>query len=196
MEKLIIKLESKWGCFKQEKNYLTQCELVFGDSKSNLNVLFNSIDIEEYNFAKKVLDCEFPLSLIKFYEKYNGLMLFSESLRIYGVETNDKDIYCSYDIVEQNEFDDIKSYGSKFKNYIVFGCYSSCLFCFDKCNLEHLYVFDTNSQNIIHQFSNINDLLSYYVDYLLEEYDTNGKKINYDKQLEGLPISNLSLEII
>ena len=79
---------------------------------------------------------------------------------------------------------------------MVFGYYSSCLFCFDKANLDALYVVDTERAEVVYTFANVSELLNYYLDYLINEYDENGKKIHFDKSLEGLPIANVSLESI
>ena len=48
----------------------------------------------------------------------------------------------------------------------------------------------------MYKFKKLSDLLSHYVDYLYNEYDNQGKKINYDKSLKGLPVANVSTEFI
>lgn len=196
MKKIIDRLQNKWGCFEKDKHYLKQMDTSNGKKKSYLNILFNPVAHSEFDFAKKILNCDFHLSLLHFYEQFNGIMLFSESLRIYGVETNNNALYDSYDIVAQNEDDDIQGYGEQYANFIVFGYYSSCLFCFDKTNFDYLYVFDTKQEKIVYKFKSLEELLTHYVDYLINEYDENGKKIHYDKNLEGLPLANVSLEFI
>lgn len=196
MDKIINRLESKWGLFVRDKYFLKQCDLSNDRNKNYLNVLFNPVSNNEYELAKELLKCEFHPSLNDFYKKYNGLMLFSESLRIYGIELGHNEIYDSYDIVSQNINDDIKSYNKDFTNFIVFGYYSSWLFCFDMTDLKFLYVVDTTKGEIVYKFNSIEELLTHYIDYLINEYDINGKKIHYDKKLEGLPIANVSLEFI
>ena len=151
------------------------------------------------DILKKVQDdfsCEFHPELKCLYKRFNGIMLFSESLRIYGIKSNSDTLYDSYDIIEQNENDSIQNYGDEYSNFIVFGYYSYCLFCFDKTNFEFLYVFDSRKEKIVYKFKKMSDLLSHYVDYLYDEYDDKGMKIHYDKSLKGLPIANVSTEFI
>ena len=62
-------------------------------------------------------------------------MLFFESFRIYGLETNKKALYDSCDIVTQNLFEDITSI-RKFKDMIIFGYYAGWYFCYDKIKLD------------------------------------------------------------
>lgn len=196
MIELIKRLELKWGPFETDQYYLKQWDTSLGQKKSYLNVLFNPVAPSELQFPQDIFKCAFHPSLLKFYEQYNGIMLFSESLRIYGVEASDAALYDPYDIVAQNIDDNIQAYGEQFASFVVFGYYSSCLFCFDKTNLDALYVVDTERAKVVHTFASVSALLNYYVDYLIDEYDENGKKIHFDKSLAGLPIANVSLEFI
>ena len=196
MKEIIKKLEAKWLPFEKDTFYLKQHDTSNGQQKSYLNILFNPVELKEFEFARTVLNCEFPSSLIKLYEQFNGIMLFSESLRIYGVGTENNALYDSYDIVAQNMNKNIKSYGDEFADFIVFGQYSSCLFCFVKTNVESIYVVDKKQAKIVYVFNTVRELLLYYLDHLIKEYDESGKKIHYDKRFEGMPIANTSLEFI
>lgn len=196
MNTLINRLESKWGSFERDQHYLKQWDTSGGRKNSYLNILFNPAAFSSLQLAKEYFKCEFHPSLLKFYEQYNGIMLFSESLRIYGIESNDAGLYDPYCIIAQNIDDNIQAYGEQFANFVVFGYYSSCLFCFDKTNFDSLYVVDTEQEKIVYSFKSLAELLAHYVDYLIDEYDVCGKKIHYDKSLEGLPIANVSLEFI
>lgn len=196
MKEIIKRLEAKWNAFEKDKHLLKQCDISGGRNETYLNVLFAPVSHNELGTIRDAFSCELPHSLLELYKKYNGIMLFSESLRIYGVETNFDALYDTYDIVAQNEDDNIQGYGEQFSSFVVFGYYSSCLFCFDKTNLDFLYVFDTKQEKIVYKFKNLVELLTHYVDYLINEYDENGKKIHLDKSLEGLPIANVSLEFI
>ena len=196
MQEITNRLAKKWGPFETDQHYLKQLDTSNGQKKSYLNILFNPVAHSYLEFPQNIFKCAFHPSLLKFYEQYNGIMLFSESLRIYGVETSDAALYDPYDIVAQNIDDNIQAYGEQFANFVVFGYYSSCLFCFDKTNLESLYVVNTEQARVVHTFASISELLKYYVDYLINEYDENGKKIHFDKSLAGLPIANVSLEFI
>lgn len=196
MIKITEQLVAKWGDFEKDKYLLKQCDISGGKKKAYLNILFNAIDLKKLQAVKDAFDCEMPPSLLEFYREYNGIMMFSESLRIYGLEANYEALYDSYDIVTQNEDDDIQGYGEQYANFVVFGYYSSCLFCFDKTNFDFLYVFDTKQEKIVYKFKSLEELLTYYVDYLVNEYDEKGIKIHYNKSLEGLPIANVSTEFI
>lgn len=195
MKKIINQLLAKWGAFEKDKYLVKQCDISDGDKTTYLNVLFNAVDYIKLNSINKALGGIHP-GLIDFYKEYNGIMLFSESLRLYGIEASYDALYDSYDILAQNEDDDIPSYGEQYANFVVFGYYSSCLFCFDKTNFDFLYVFDTKQEKIVYKFKSLEELLTHYVDYLINEYDENGKKIHFDKSLEGLPIANVSTEFI
>ena len=196
MKNIIKKLETKWNAFEKDKFYLKQFDTSHNKKQSYLNVLFNAVDIGKLQDVQDAFSCEFHPEIKEFYKSFNGIMLFSESLRIYGIESNEEALYDSYDIIEQNENDSIQSYGDIYSNFVVFGYYSYCLFCFDKTNYEYLYVFDTRQEKIVYKFKSLSELLSHYVDYLYDEYDSKGMKIHYDKSLEGLPIANVSTEFI
>ena len=196
MKKIIDLLEAKWKLFEEDKYYCKQCDTSGGRKDSYLNILFKPVANCELQYIEDSLECELHPGLKEFYESCNGIMLFSESLRIYGVGTENVVLYNSYDIVEQNEYDNVQYYSKDFMNFVVFGYYSSCLFCFDTTNFEYLYVVDIVQEKIVYKFTSIEELLMHYVDYLINEYDGNGKKIHYDKDLEGLPIANVSLEFI
>ncbi len=196
MKKIIEKLEKKWNFFEIDKFYLKQCDTSNNKKQSYLNILFNVADVCKLQDVQETFSCEFHPELKDFYKKFNGIMLFSESLRIYGIESNYEALYDPYDIIEQNENDCIQNYGEEYSDFIVFGYYSYCLFCFDKTDFEFLYVFDTRQEKIVYKFKKITDLLSHYIDYLYNEYDNQGMKIHYDKKLKGLPIANVSTEFI
>lgn len=196
MDYYLKTLENKWGQFEKDKYYLKQCDMSDGRKVSYLNVLFNPVKRKDYEVVEKILDCKLLPSLEKFYEQYNGIMLFFESFRIYGVETGKKALYDSCDILEQNAIEDIQSLKPEFENMIIFGYYSSCLFCYDKKELSTIYVIETKTEKIIHKFKDIIELLDYYVDNLTKMYDTNGKKINYNPRYKDLPMANISNEII
>lgn len=196
MNMLIERLEEKWGAFERDEYYLKQCDMSNGRCASYLNVLFNPIQLNEYEFVEKMLDCKLHPDLKKFYKKNNGIMLFFESLRIYGLETGKDAIYDSCDIVSQNINEGLQYIKEEFENMIIFGYYSSCLFCYDKIEMGLFYVINTKTEEVIHKFNSIEELLKYYVDYLINEYDINGKKIHYNPEYEGLPMANISTEII
>ena len=196
MKKIIERLEKKWGLFEKDKYLLKQCDTSNKKKQSYLNVLFDAVDLGKLQKVKDIFNCEIPLELLDFYKSFNGIMLFSESLRIYGLESNPNALYDPYDIIHQNEDDNICSYGEQYSNFVVFGYYSYFLFCFDKTNFEFLYVFDTRQKKIVYEFETMHGLITHYVDYFINEYDNDGKKIHYDKSLEGLPIANVSLEFI
>ena len=189
-------LETKWNVFEKDKFYLKQFDTSNNKKQSYLNILFNAVDIGKLQCVQYAFSCEFHPEIKEFYKNFNGIMLFSESLRIYGIESNEEALYDSYNIIEQNENDSIKSYGDKYSNFIVFGYYSYCLFCFDKTDFEYLYVFDTMQEKIVYKFKRLSELLYHYVNYLYDEYDSNGMKIHFDKNLKGLPIANVSTEFI
>ena len=196
MKKIIEKLETKWNAFENDKFYLKQCDTSNGKEQTYLNVLFYAVDIGKLQGVQEAFCCKIHPELKRFYESFNGIMLFSESLRIYGIESNDDALYDPYDIVEQNKNDSIQNYGDKYANFVVFGYYSYCLFCFDKTDFSYLYVFDTRQEEIVYKFKKLSDLLSHYVDYLYNEYDNRGMKIHFDKSLKGLPVANVSTEFI
>lgn len=196
MEKIIEKLESKWNPFEHDKFYLKQFDTSNGREKTYLNVLFYAVDIGKLQDVQEEFSCKIHPELKLFYKSFNGIMLFSESLRIYGIESNYDALYDPYDIIEQNKNDNIKNYGEEYENFVVFGYYSYCLFCFDKTNFKYLYVFDTHRKKIVYKFEKLSNLISHYVDYLYNEYDNRGMKIHFDKSLKGLPVANVSTEFI
>lgn len=196
MNNVIKRLESKWGPFEKDKYYLKQCDMSNGRKASYLNVLFDPQKRKCYNQVEKALDCKLLPELEEFYKNYNGIMLFFESLRIYGIETRYKAIYDSCDIIEQNLNEGLQDISEEFSNMIIFGYYSSCVFCYDKVKLDKVYVIDTEDYKIVHQFDSIAELLNYYVDNLIDEYGADGKKIHFNPAYEGLPMANLSTEFI
>ena len=193
---LISKLECKWGKFEKDLFYQKQIDMSGGRKRSYLNILFNPISKSNYNFIEKMLDCKLHPELNMLYNQYNGIMLFFESLRIYGIQTANECLYEPSDLVKRNIQIDISSLDKSFENFIVFGHYSSCLFCYDKNDFKYLYVIDKNQNKIVYKFASMFDLLNHYISYLVDEYNDDGKKIHYNPKYEGLPMANISTEFI
>ena len=105
MKKIIEKLEKKWKSFERDTFYLKQCDTSHNKKQSYLNVLFNVANVSKLQGVQEAFSCEFHPEIKDFYKNFNGIMLFSESLRIYGIESNAEALYDPYDIIEQNEND-------------------------------------------------------------------------------------------
>jgi len=56
LEKIIDRLQNKWGCFEKDKHYLKQMDMSSGKKKAYLNILFNPVALSEFDFAKKIYE--------------------------------------------------------------------------------------------------------------------------------------------
>ena len=82
MDKIIRKLENKWNAFETDIFYLKQCDTSNNKKQSYLNILFNAANEDILKKIQDDFSCEFHPELKCFYKRFNGIMLFSESLRI------------------------------------------------------------------------------------------------------------------
>lgn len=191
-------LEKKWGAFKDEDTYYTkQQNIAMYSPRTFLNVLFKPVSMEHYEKVERVLHCKMPVELLGFYKSYNGIMLFSQSFRIFGVSVEDlKSSYATLDFVYENlavrkfnpEWDD---------DMICFGYYGSRYrFCFHRNSGKKFYVIDRTTLETIHVFDSIAQLIEFYVKALIDEYDEHGIKIHKDPIMKEGPLRNISTEKI
>ena len=192
------KVESKWGKFiDEDQYYIKQCNLAVYSPRTFLNVLFKPVPEDNYKRIKNLGGYDIPKELKKFYKSYNGIMLFSQTLRIYGVSVeNLSSSYSTLDFVVENTMVR-KNNPSWDDNMVSFGYYGSRYrFCYHRKKMKEIYVIDRNTLKVVHTFKSISDTLEYYVTKLMDMYDENGMKIGKDKNEKDTPLMNISMEEI
>ncbi len=191
-------LEKKWGGFYDEDTFYTkQQNLAMYSPKTFLNVLFKPVSVGHYTKIEKELDCKMPTELLEFYKSYNGIMLFSQSFRIYGARV--EDLYSPYktlDFVYENNV--VRMDNPQWDNDMLsFGYYGSRYrFCFKRNFDKKFYAIDRMTLEILHVFDSISNLIEFYVKALIDEYDESGRKIHKDPKMQEGPLRNISMEKI
>lgn len=188
----------KWGQFiDEDKFYIKQCNLSRYSPKTFLNVLFKSIDKSKYERVEKVLNCKLPQELMDLYENYNGVMLFAQTFRIFGVGVESlQSPYSTLDIVNEN-ITIQKKYPNWDPNFVNFGYQGSRYrFCYHRDDMKKIYVVDRQSMEIVHEFENLDKLMKYYVEKLSKYYNDNGYLINKTDEELKFPLGNIVEECI
>lgn len=191
-------LEKKWGAFQDEDMfYIKQQNLEIYSPRTFLNVLFKPVSVDHYEKIEKVLRCKMPSELREFYKSYNGIMLFSQSFRIYGARVEDlRSSYKTSDFVYENLT--IRTDNSRWDDDMIsFGYYGSRYrFCFRRNGGKKFYVIDRTTIETLHVFDSIYKLIEFYVNVLIDEYDLNGMKIHKAPGMKEGPLRNISMEKI
>lgn len=186
-------LEGYYGTFNSFEHYLRQCNVKKIDDNAYLNVLFNPINWEHYQKLQNVVGFKFSDEFAEFFQKYNGVLLFSQSFVIYGLRVFENDFYKPVEFVHQAAMDSIELEMNGFGDYTSFGYCGEHLFLLSKKNASsELLVVDMNEFNILHKFKSLDELLEYYLTRLVKEYNQDGYII--DKTVEAFPNSNLILK--
>ena len=197
MDKIRQLLENKWGSFSNDVYYEKQLNLAVYSPRTFLNVLFKPVSIEAYIQVEEVLGCKLHPELRQLFKDYNGMMLFSQSMRIYGISLAEANAYPykTMDMVRENIV--LNATCPRWnKNMIAFGFYGPFQFCYHKNNPDKIYVIDRNTLETFHVFRSIKELLNYYVERLLKEYDQNGMKIHKDPNKKESWLRNISTEAL
>lgn len=177
-------LENKYGGWINGAFYKKQCKISSISERTYLNVLFNPIDQRYYETIEKILNWVVCDDLKHLYTKYNGMMLFCQSFRIFGVNINGGD-YKTLDLLIENGRIESK-FKKKFDDYVTFGYYAEYSF-FYKRNGEDLmiYIYSRNSGKFIKTFDNLNQLFDYYIPALMKEYDGDGIVLDKDNSFSN-----------
>lgn len=192
MDDFVKTLETKWGNFEKDVTFYKQCNIKSISSRTYLNVLFVPLDNSLIRKAEKALDCRFPTELLNFYKRFNGMVLFSQSFRIFGINKNTSNSYETLDIVLENMRINVKKNMHGYSNLVSFGYYAEYSFFFDKKERDKIFVISRNNFQLYHTFDSIKELFDYYIPILINKYDTNGIKIDKTEKTFG----NLSDEFI
>lgn len=170
-------LEQKFGSWKREKNYLYNCVLDKYSNKIYLNALFCEPELKKNIGFLKTEHIEITKDISKFYEKYNGITLFSHSFVIYGFINSIEAGYTPLGLERMNM--QLRFYNKLWdNNYISIGEYSDYAFCLKRRDRTGtLYVINKENNNFVKTFSSLNDLLEYCITRLARLYDENGYKI-------------------
>lgn len=178
-------LENKWGAFVSQGNYLANMPLPFISKDARLNVLFlQEIEAIKNAFAEKFQSKILP-ELFEFYQHYNGCRLFFSSLNIYGVQFHHSDIFEPFDLLLENyniqtRFDD--------NNYVFFASLGgNYVFAYRKDELSRVYAFEKGHKQVLKVFDGFKAWFNYYFDALLNEYDTDGKKLHPNDEFKQIP---------
>ena len=183
------RLEEKWGRFIPKDHYRTNCPMPFISDDARLNVLFEKNGNDEIvSLFRGFFDAELPEELNDFYLNYNGCRLFFSSLNIFGIQKYTDEIFEPYDIRIENDriFGKCKKLSSQ---YVFIGSLGGEYgFAFDKNEKEKIYCFEIGKKKIVKEYDSFNVFFNQMFDYLFDEYDSNGRKININKEYKGIPV--------
>ena len=154
------------------------------------------LNLQKIAKDEELLNATLSPELKEIYKVCNGFMAFNESLFIYGLDGEYQGKYKPSLIFRNNMIFKLSYLPKDCKEYILFGEYSQWLFCYEKDDFSKVYSVDKYTGNILHIFNTIKDLINYYFDYLIDEYDINGKKIHKFDLTKGTFMEEISLEEI
>ncbi len=188
-------LESEYGKWFKEKNYLCNCILNHFSNETYLNVLFDKPEYKKNIEYLKKNGIEISRSIDNFYKEYNGVSLFSHSLVIYGYINNLEMGYTPLNAESMNLR--IRARNKQWNDeYISFGEYSRFNFCLKRKDKSGtVYIINRFDNQLIRTFSDFDELLEYAIDKLIKLYDINGIRKNIDKSSKS-SLDNRSTEEI
>ena len=190
------KLEEKWGLFEKTDSFWKQRNIAKISDRVYLNVLFVPIEEKNYRIFEERYHCKLSKELNEFYKHYNGIMLFSQSFRIFGMNTLGGTGYQTLSLAFENTRLNFKNRCPKYADMISFGYYAEWNFCFDRTKKEKtIYVISRNNYELVHTFDGLQQLFDHYLPPLIAEYDDEGNKL-HPKKDNGLPLYEISSEFI
>ena len=196
MVEFICQLEQKWGAFDRDKFFWKQRNVAKIAKDTFLNVLFIPIGDQPYRIFEERYHCRIPKELMEFYKHYNGIMLFSQSFRIFGVNIWGGTGYQTLDLGLENSRLYFHKRCPQYADMISFGYYAQWNFCFDRAKKEsRIYVISRNNYELVHTFDGLQQLFDHYLPPLIAEYDDDGNKL-HPKKDNGLPLYEISSEFI
>lgn len=179
-------IETKWKLERDDeegKIYVVMREV---SDETYLHCLCKKIDVSLYEKLEEILNIRLIPELKEFYKYYNGCRLFLSSINIYGINVgksspmefllNDSNMHGKIKDkkISKETLDDIVFFGSV-GDYNVF--YKQSEYSNPKIYLaKHGYV------TPIKQFDSIHDMMIYYFNYLIPEYDENGYRKHPHKE--------------
>ena len=187
------KLEQKWGPFEKDDFFWKQRNIAKISNRIFLNVLFIPIGEKPYRIFEEHYNCKLPDELMEFYKYYNGIMLFSQSFRIFGVNIFTDTTYKTLDLGFENSRLYFHKRCPQYADMISFGYYAEWNFCFDRTKKEKkIYVISRNTYELVHTFDSLQQLFDHYLPPLIAEYDEDGNKIHPTEKW----LTELSFEFI
>lgn len=144
---------------------------------SYLHIIFKPIEDNNLDLLLREIGVELPEDYTKFLKKYNGLVLYSGSLSIYGfgrevinglLQVNRNPSYeYPFHLSDYNQ--NIKS-----NNLLVIGSFNDMRLCYKVLDLKKsIYLLDANDK-VLNQWENIDEAMSILVNKLASLYDQNG----------------------
>lgn len=191
-------LEQKWGSFIETPyhSYVFNAPMPFVSSNAKLNVLFNPrYEKEINNVYNAYLQTDIPNELIAFYQKFNGVRLFANSLSVYGIQESGGSDYQPYDILMNNwNNNDCNKHNLVFVASVG-GQYD---FGFKRNEVSKIYGIKVGEGDgeILQTFESFDVFFEHYFNYLINEYDNNARKIHPNMKYKGIPcLEHLSYEL-
>lgn len=193
-------LEKKWGKLNRANNYLYNGDVDYISKKTKLNFIFDKIDYALYKDVYGKLGLEIPPDLKNFYDSYNGCRLFFGSLNVFGIQINRKDEIVPFDIflTNTNNLGKMKKADMQKYDIVNFGSLGGqYLFGYKKDDAKTIYCTENGSVEVVKKYKDFDNWLDTYFDYLINEYDSDCKKIHPNKEYEGTPVlENLTYKLI
>lgn len=132
-----------------------------------LHIIYDGINNRDLEFLASNIDL--PEDLVLFYKKHNGINLFSNTLKIYGlglyfhkdeyIRSNSLDIMLPYNLMDYKSSLFGQVFGKIGDDYSIY------------YNKNKYIVVEDKSNKIKRDFKKINDLLDFYIESLEKEYD-------------------------
>lgn len=162
-----------------ENNYYCQLNK-FGEN-IYLHYLYPKLNITFYEDIENSLNIKIIPELKEFYSYYNGCKLFSESITIYGISTEDS---FPFDFVINNLNKRAELKGCKDRNnYVFIGSVADLNMYYLQSEIPNcnIYLSKNGSTKVYQKFNSIKELITHYYKILENQYDDNGYRLNPNK---------------
>lgn len=179
-------LEQRWGPFSEEENCLCNGTTAYLDPARKFNYIFKPLSkklFEEYAVSNGVV---IPDELLALYAECNGMRLFLSSFSIYGLQERRFEIE-PFDLAIENQNNHSRLHGLM-DEYFFFGAFGrDFVFAYNlrKANEVKCIALETGAEVI--SFDSLSALFEYFIPRIAKLYDSNCRKINPDKEFEGIP---------
>lgn len=186
LDEIKEQLEQYWGPFSEEENCICNGAPAYMDSDRKFNYIFKPLSkrlYEEYAATKCIV---IPDDLLSLYSECNGMRLFLSSLSIYGLQERRFENE-PFDLAIENQNNYARLHGLM-DEYFFFGAFGrDYVFAYDLQNANEIKCISLETGSEVMSFNSLVALFDYFIPRIANLYDSNCRKINPDKQFEGIP---------
>lgn len=179
-------LEHNWGPFSEDDNCICNGSAAYLNPDRKFNYIFKPLSknlYEKYAASKGVV---LPGELLDLYAECNGMRLFLSSFSIYGLQERRVETE-PFDLAIENQNNHSRLHGLM-DEYFFFGAFGrDYVFAYNLQNANKIACIALETGDEVMSFDSLSALLDYFIPRIAKLYDSNCRKINPDKEFEGIP---------